>query len=63
MDTKEAAKLIGKHGRYRHRELSDVRFPVIVMDVRDVYGHTNVLVRPVGGTGTHWVRLSNVELE
>lgn len=62
INAKEASKLIGKRGHYSHRELYGLTFMVEVLDVREAFGRTDVEVRPIAGTGTHWVSLGNVRL-
>lgn len=57
MNVKEAAKLIGKHGIYKHGELC---FAIEVLDVRKMFNRMDVEIKPVAGTGKAWISLDNV---
>ncbi len=59
MTYKEAAKLIGRKGRYGH---GSMRFEVEVLDVRESFGRTDLQVRPVAGAGTGWISYDKITL-
>ena len=46
-------------GRYAKDELT---IPVRILDTREAYGRTNVLVEPVGGQGRAWVSGDRVKV-
>lgn len=57
--TKELMELIGKPGLLR---VGDLSHPVKILDAKNVYDRTDVLVAPVGGKGKQWVYLNRVSL-
>ncbi len=59
MTHKEAAKLIGRAGHYAHGNLI---FRVEVTDVREVFGRTDVQIKPVAGSGMGWISLDKITL-
>ncbi len=59
MTYKEAARIIGRKGKYLH---GNIQFQVELLDVREVFGRTDVEIKPVAGTGTAWVSLDKVSL-
>jgi hypothetical protein len=54
MSSKNHAKLINATALYRPGD-SDLRFRVIILDVRPSFGRTDVLIGPVSGHGAKWV--------
>lgn len=59
MTYKEAAKLIGRKGR---TNFGAMQIQVEVLDVREVFGRTDLQVRPIAGTGTGWISLDSITL-
>jgi hypothetical protein len=53
--------LIGREG-YVTGTIGTVKFDVIVLDAKHVYGDTRVLVTPKSGEGSGWVSLSRMVL-
>jgi hypothetical protein len=53
----EAVK--GQLAKYRCNEML---FPVRVLDARKVYGRTDALITPVGGSGETWVEAGKLIL-
>lgn len=41
---------------------NNLEFPVVVISARYRYGHLDLEVTPVGGTGTRWVQRTNIKL-
>lgn len=40
-----------------------LEFPVVVTSARYRYGHLDLLVTPLAGTGARWVQRTNIRLE
>lgn len=55
MSVQELAQSIGKTVNIR---VEDFTIPVQVVDVKQSYGRTRYLVKPVSGSGTVWVEES-----
>jgi hypothetical protein len=60
MTLTEHLKLIGTQGAWRYSP--DCSITVNVRDVRSAYGRTDLLVEPVEGFGSTWVKRENVEV-
>lgn len=65
--TLTAADLMSRSARFtvpiKHTPGMPFRVPVIIKNVRQAYGRTDVLVSPKGGEGEAWTSLAHVELE
>lgn len=55
MNVKELAETIGKTVNIR---VEDFTIPVTIVDVKQSYGRTRYLVKPVSGAGIVWVEES-----
>lgn len=53
------SRIIGKFGLLN---VDGFGFSVEVLDVRERYGNTDVLVKPMCGDGQKWVQLNRVRL-
>jgi hypothetical protein len=63
LSTREMAALIGKTGMFRtYNQAGDqpLTFPVDILDARNRYGTTDVLITPIGGDGERWVESGSV---
>lgn len=61
MNTKELSELIGKSALLT-TELS-LTVPVTIADVRQAYGRTDFLIKPVNGSGERWVNSERVTIQ
>lgn len=52
MTTKTLSEYIGQTLVY---PVNKLRFPVKVLDTRQMYGRTDLLITPVSGSGEQWV--------
>lgn len=59
MTALEQAALIGRYGTMR----SALAFRVIVTDVRQSFGRTDLQLKPVVGEGSAWISSENVKLD
>jgi hypothetical protein len=57
----ELAKLVGRWGLYDPAG-NGLVFGVTVIDAREHYGKTQILIQPKHGTGSAWVNLASVAL-
>lgn len=53
------AKIVDTGGTFSHLSL---RIPITIIDVRQAFGRTDYLVKPVGGSGETWVDSRSVYL-
>ena len=64
MTGKQLAKYIGRPGWVTYSGINynadSIRFPITVTDSRTMFGRTDLLVEPVGGSGSAWVELARV---
>jgi hypothetical protein len=59
MTVSELAAVVGRLGVYTHAAL---RIEVQVIDVRQVWGRVDYLIRPVAGSGSQWVASDSIQL-
>jgi hypothetical protein len=59
MTSNDLKQLVGKIGLLSSGKLS---VPVGVLDSRYVFGRTDLLVTPIGGSGQEWVETGRVRL-
>jgi hypothetical protein len=57
MTIKQLASLIGKQGLLR---VESLHVRVEILDVKEAYGSTRVLITPVNGSGEQWVTLERM---
>lgn len=64
-NAKELAKLIGRQALYRLYMPAKtwLLIPVKIVDARSAYGRQDVQITPIGGQGTAWISIENVELQ
>lgn len=65
MSVQELAAMIGQQGtvEVRASDKETFRVAVVVLDVKQAYGHTRALVEPVAGEGRVWVGSERVRME
>jgi hypothetical protein len=56
LTTRELATVIGTVTTWKVS--ADITVDVEILDSRQVFGRTDVLIRPVAGTGTTWVAIT-----
>lgn len=58
------AGLVGRTGQMSvQMSASNLRIPVTIHDTREVWGRRDVLVEPLGGSGTAWVDVGRIDLD
>ena len=61
MTTRELSKLINKHGLLKV-ESGELKVRVAILDVKEAYGNTLLLVTPTMGCGEKWVSSDRVHI-
>jgi len=51
MSAYELSQMIGRQATWT---IFDLQIPVEITDARQVFGRTDIQIRPLGGTGKHW---------
>lgn len=63
LTTSEAAALIGRLGLLRDATSPGLAFEVSIVDVKQAYGSTRVLIEPTLGAGRAWVGMERINLK
>jgi hypothetical protein len=63
MSVRELSRLIGTHPLVSLLDFDNIRVRVEVLDVRTVFGRTDILVTPVEGAGEAWISADRIYLE
>jgi len=61
MNVKEMAQCIGQRGLLNITN-TEIRIPVVILNVRQTFGRIDYQVTPIGGDGETWVQSNRVKL-